>query len=181
MNISKRILDAINEVDLEKSSEKYLGKEWTEALSYIFQLEPPVQFQIPLCVFDVRVDKLGSPMLQGEFDQYGQRRNVDEDGNIDPGWQPGPVRYFRHEVFAILAWIAAKREDPDLTLEKMKEVLSDDFIREILTDVFLFWNMDLAALSAQVEEQLKSGEIPIEREAESLDFHATVSSDKPDE
>lgn len=180
MNISKRIVEAVRELDLEKS-EKYVGHEWTEALNLLFDLEPPIRSQIPFCVFEIMSDRLGNPILESEFDDRGERRNVDEDGNIDPNWKPGPVRYFRHDVFAILAWIAYKREDPDLTLDAMQFFLSDECIREIMVDVFLFWNVDIKAINSVIAEQLKSGEAPREMETESLDFPATVSSDKQSE
>lgn len=194
MNAVKNIINALKEVDLE-TNEKYTAAEWIEAVDLIDELKAPAVLQIPFCVYDLKLDEHGQVVLQKEFDEYGNRRNLkkfDEDGNkrdpdaeeeIDPKWHPGPVRIFRYDVFIILAWIAARRDDPGITREQVRDAMTEEVLQKIHDDVFWIWGIDMSALrkiQAEREETTSGGE-PAESDGEYVDPLVLVSNSRPEE
>jgi hypothetical protein len=174
MKTAERIASVLKELDIEES-DQYIAEEWIEAVDEIGKLDKPVTLEIPFCIYDLKLDATGEVVLQKRFDEYGNRRDLDEDGEIKESWRPGPVRVFRFDVFCILAWIAMKREDPDLTLGHLRGVMNDELLEAIHDDVMFFWGIDIKSLreiQEQVDDTARLG-----GEAEILDFPL---SDKPE-
>lgn len=173
---------AVLKENAEETPEGYTGAEWIEAAEMLSELKTPIILGIPWCIFDLELDEFGVHKLESQYDHLGRRNDLDEDGNIDPDWIPGPKRRSRNDVLAILAWVPMKRELPDLTLDDVKKLMNDGNIIELTTMVFKFWGVDteavaerIAALTAEAEE----GETPEKPEAaEPVNFQESSSKGK---
>jgi hypothetical protein len=157
MNAVKAITDALNATNVDEQ-EGYTATEWTEAAE---NLPDDVVLGMPWCVFDLEKDEMGSVVMQEPFDQFSNPRD-----------EVGPKRRLRYDVLAILAWIPAKRENPDLTIQDVSDRINEDNVNDILDSVFVFWGIDLPALRKLREEReaAEAGEEKPEKvESEDLD------------
>jgi hypothetical protein len=157
MNTAQKIAEAIRSVDLAEQSEFFITEEWDEAVSL---LPDDVNLSIPLCVHDLIKDEMGAIVLEDRYDAFGNRRDIKTvDGKEvdDPDWEPKPKRRIRYDVFAILAWIAAKRDEPELALDEVRKKISGDVFDEIYDDVMYFWGFDMPKLrKIQAERESES-------------------------
>jgi hypothetical protein len=150
MNTAQKIAEAVKSVDKEQQSDYNDVNEWSEAVSL---LPDDVVCAIPFCVYDLKLDEMGAVVLEKAYDDHGRLRALKKDGSVDPKWEPKPVRWLRYDVFAILAWIAVKREEPDMTLAEMRELINGELFEQIHDDVMLFWGLDMGRLRAIQEDQ----------------------------
>jgi hypothetical protein len=151
LSLTQEIVEILKDNGAEKP-EGYDGKEWIEAADLISKLEPPVILEIPWCAWDIAEDGFGVTIMESKYDHLGNRKDLKEDGEVDPDWQPKPKRVARYDVLAILIWIPMKREQPEITLDEVKVMMNDFNIREITRKVFAFWGVDVAPIERQMEE-----------------------------
>lgn len=183
MNTVGRIVEALKNLDVQ-TNDRYIAAEWIEAAGLIADLDPPVVLEIPFCVYDLKLDEHGVVVLQKEFDGWSNRRDLDAEGNIDPKWKPRAVRFLRYDVFAILAWMAIKREKPETTLEEIRTTVTAKFLDEVADDVFDFWGVDMKPIRKLQAEQGKADqeeEDANELDGEDIDPFVLLSSDRPEE
>ncbi len=163
----------------DESSEGYTGAEWIEAAEEISKLPKPTVLQIPWCAWDIEHDEFGQPVMESRYDRLGQRKDLDDDGNEDPDWEPSAKREARYDVLAILVWIPMKREEPKISIEDVQKLMNDMNIREITRKVFAFWGVPLAAIEEQIEAVASGDTEKDEQEAEkSENFTTTPSKSK---
>lgn len=152
--LTKEILSILKE-SAEEHPEGYTCKEWIEAAEL---MPDDTFFAIPWCVWDLVVDEFGVPKMESKYDNLGRRRDLDDEGNVDPEWTPMPKRWSRNDILAILTWIPLKREDPDLTLDDVEKMLNDKSISKITRMVFKFWGVNLAEAEERLAELMKQAE-----------------------
>jgi hypothetical protein len=146
----------------DESPEGYTGAEWIEAADLISQLPKKTVLAIPWCAWDIELDEFGEAVLESRYDRLGQRKDLNEDGEVNPDWQPPAKREARYDVLAILIWIPMKRIEQDTTLDMVKNRMNDMNIREVTRKVFAFWGVPIQA----IEDQIEAGESEDDQEGE---------------
>ncbi len=145
----------------EENSEGYTGAEWIEAADLISQLPKKTVLAIPWCAFDIELDEFGEAIKELRYSERGERNDLDEDGKVDPDWQPEPRRTARYDVLAILIWIPMKREEPDITLDEVKGLMNDENLRVLTRKVYFFWCPRLLRSAEQAEEKQADSDVKI--------------------
>lgn len=149
----------------EDKPEGYIGSEKAEALALLADLKPPIVLRIPWCVWDYELDEFGTPVLELEYSAWGtsnrpeiEEQDSEEEKQKKENWKPRPKRVDRIDALAILAWIPMKREDPEITLGQVTDLLNHETIREITRMVFKFWGIDLAPIEEALDKLVESEE-----------------------
>ena len=169
--LTQEIADLL-QANTAENTEGYNGEEMIEAIKLIADLDPPVILAIPFCIYDFVVDERGVTAMESKFDRAGNRKDLNDDGTVDPEWEAKPDRKSRVDVLAILAWLPLRRQLPETTLAEATFMLNAGNLQEITRTVFKFWGVDYEkaaeALKA-VEDDLE--EVKKEREVvETADF-----------
>lgn len=149
ISLAEEIISVLRD-NADENPEGYKGTEWIEAASLLRDLDPPVILDIPWCIYDLEVDEFGVNIMQSRFDSLSRRRDLDENGEIDPEWEAQPRRRTRNDVLSILAWIPVKRDEPDTTLEQVRNMMTDLNARDLVHKVFKFWGVDVLALEERL-------------------------------
>jgi hypothetical protein len=72
-------------------------------------------------------------------------------------------RVLRFDVFRVLLYIIARREDPNIALEQVGEGICEDNILELLEDVLYFWTGQSRDEIREMRDQMQQ---TLEQEAE---------------
>lgn len=148
-SLTQEIISILRD-NASEDPEGYTGAEWIEAADLIRKLDPPGILDMPWCIYDLEVDQHGMTKMQSRYDSLSRRRDLDENGEVDPEWEPQPRRRTRNDVLSILAWIPMKRTEPDTTLEEVRNMMTDLNARDLVHKVFKFWGVDVLALEERL-------------------------------
>ena len=91
LSLAQEIVSVLKD-NAEENSEGYTGTEWIEAADLISKLPKKTVLAIPWCTFDIELDEFGEAIKESRYSGRGERRDLDDDGEIDPDWEPQPSR-----------------------------------------------------------------------------------------
>ena len=113
---------------LKPVDDKYNGEDYMLAEKY---LPKDVTDPIPLCMYREARDEDGKPLLTPAGD---------------------PVRIPRMDVIVVLAWVIARRGNPDITMDEVAQGINNDNLVEIVNDIWRFWSNASDEVIEQVNE-----------------------------
>lgn len=154
LTLTQQIAQTLSE-SADDNPEGYTGAEMIEALA---ALPDDTVLPIPWCIYDIQLDEFGEAKVESKYDHLGKRKDLDEDENEIEDWEPAVMRRVRWDVTAVLAWIPMRREDPEMTLDRVKGMLRDGNIGKIIRMTFAFWGVPLKEIEERVAEEVAAEE-----------------------
>lgn len=154
LTLTQQIAQTLSE-SADDNKEGYTGAEMIDALK---ALPDDTTLPIPWCMYDLRLDEFGEPERESKYTYTGKRKDLDEDGNEIEDWEPGIIRRLRWDIVAVLTWVPMKREDPEVTLDQVKDMLHDMNVGKITRMVFAFWGVPLKDIEKRVAEAISAAE-----------------------
>lgn len=146
--LTQEIADLLKQ-NAEELPEGYTGVEYIEAIEL---LPSDTVLDIPFCIADIVTDDRGVTVMESEYTVSGRHLAEKEDGTRDEKWRPRAKRRSRFDVLAVLLLIPLKRETPEMLLEDVTKMISEDNVKELSRFAYKFWGVDLDEIGKQLDE-----------------------------